>query len=220
MIEASPRYVPYLALLLTFTMAVVLLQRRHDLDVDDCANPAALFPAGDPVADTDGKAERRHKTYTHAVGEKGRWGEGSIPTAAGFRLEYLIMHSFKPRLVYHRPGRNLVSHVRSRSDAVERVADDGRDVAIHRVNIESSDRRDGRKVVAAYLLVYHGESVVNPYLAQFGAVPAEIVSGRRPMTLYLVHTRVAEARRAEAEEVTRRWLLERWRTHRTACALP
>lgn len=220
MIQASTRFVPHVAALVAFAAAVALLQGGGRRDVEDCADPAALLPRGEPLHYADGKQEKRRVTYESAVGERGRWTEGSVQSPEGFRLEYTVLHSYEPRRVYHQPGRNLVSEARSRSEQVERLRDGDREVPIHRLRFERSGRVAGPEVVAAYLLVYHGEPLLHPLREHLLAAPGELWSGRRPMTLYLVSTRAPAARRAEAEAATQRWLLERWRQHGEVCARP
>ena len=73
LIQASTRYVPHVALLLVFTAAVALLQGSDRRNVEDCADPAALLPKGDPIQYADGRREKRHATYAQAVGPRGRW---------------------------------------------------------------------------------------------------------------------------------------------------
>jgi hypothetical protein len=219
LILASTRYVPHVAVLLALTAVLTLLQARDDHRDDDCANPAALFPVrAAPYDDEhDEKAEKRRRTNQVAAGESGRWDEGSVELSPGLRLNYTIVRTFEPRRIYHQPGRNLATDVRTRREGIEHLDDGTRPVAIHRLHIETARRAGEGQIVAAYLLVHRGEAVVNPILAQLRGAPFELVSGRRPMTRYLVFARVPPARRAEAEEATRAWLLDAWRRHQAAC---
>jgi hypothetical protein len=217
LIQASTRYVPHVAILLAFTAAVALLQGGERRNVEDCANPAALLPQGEPIHYADGRRERRHAGLRQAVGERGRWTEGSTPTPEGFRIEFSVLHSYEPRRIYHQPGRNLVKEARSRTEEIERVSDGNHEVPIHRLRFEQTTRSGGSEIVAAYLLVYHGEPVLDPYRAHAGAALRELWSGRRPMTLYLAHTQAPPSRRVAAEAAIQRWLLERWQRHREAC---
>jgi hypothetical protein len=221
LIQASTRFVPHVAVLLVFTAAIALLQGGGRRDLEDCANPAALLPNGDPSPRaSDANAEKRRTSRQRAVGERGRWTEGTTTTPEDFRLEYAVLHSYEPRRIYHQPGRNLVSEARSRTDELEWVRDGDRELPIHRLRFERSTRSAGPEVVAAYLIVYHGEPVTNPYRAHLAAAVPELWSGRRPMTLYLASVRAPAARRAQAEAATQRWLLERWQNHREACTAP
>lgn len=219
MIHASSRYVPHVAVAVALAAVLALLQAGSARERETCENPAALFPvAPAPYDDGDGKAERRRRVHELAAGPNGRWSEGSVEVAPDLRLNYTIVRSFHPRRVYHQPGRNLASDVRTRHESIERHEVAGRSVSIHRIEFETVRRPGDREVVAAYMLLHRGETVENPILAQLRGAPFELVSGRRPMTRYLVFARVPPARRAEAEEATRAWLLDAWRRHQAACA--
>jgi hypothetical protein len=219
LIHASARYVPHVAVVVTLSAVLVLLQAHGRYNRDRCENVAALFPvAAAPYDDGDSKAERRRRVHERAAGESGRWSEGSVEVAPGLRLNYTIVRSFNPRRVYHQPGRNLATDVRTRHESIERIEDDGRSVALHRIQFETGGRRGDKEVVAAYLLVHRGEAVASPILTQLRGAVSQFVSGRRPMTRYLVFARVPPARRAEAEQATRVWLLEAWRRHQRACS--
>jgi len=219
LIHASPRYIPHVAVVLALSAVLALLQARPGYDRETCENPAGIFPASaEPYADGDTQPERRRAVYELAAGENGRWNEGSAEVAPGLRLNYSIVRAFHPRRVYHQPGRNLATDLRTRQESIERIEDDGGVVSLHRIHFETARRAGDKQVVAAYMLIHRGETVENPVLAQVRGAPLEIVSGRRPMTRYLVFARVPPERQAEAEEATRAWLLDAWRRHQRACS--
>jgi hypothetical protein len=73
------------------------------------------------------------------------------------------------------------------------------------------------KPVVAYLLVYDGKPLNNPYLEQLTAAPRQMLIGRLPMTLFLAYANVMGNEQEAALGAAREWLASSWRLYRAAC---
>jgi hypothetical protein len=216
LIEVSARYIPHIAALALVAAVPTVLHSLGRFDVQDCAAPEAILaPPGPEVSPSD------RKRFDRNWGA-GNWTAGSLPGGedgeGGQRLEYVIARSFDPKAVYHWPESRVVWDVRPEQRGVERIEADGVRLPVHRAYYEAVDGSRRETLVVAYLLVYHARPVGNPYLAQILSGPQQVVSGRRPMWLYLVHGRMGERERPAAEERAHAWLASAWQRHRSACA--
>ena len=71
---------------------------------------------------------------------------------------------------------------------------------------------------AAYVILYDGVPVENPYLTQLLSAPLQIVRGRLPTTLLFVWGYVGETELATAEARATDWLRSALRNYREICA--
>lgn len=198
MTRPSTRYAVPIAALATLALIPVVIHGYLGLRVEDCADPAALLPEGN---------ERR---------------EYELPSPHGVRrVRHWVGRSYDPKQVYYRPAVRVMHEVRPVAERVEWLEADGEALPIHRViygdTAQASRDLSETRVVAAYLLVYRGEPVANPYLAQLGAAPALLLRGRLPMTLFFTGAFVPAEDVEWAEEQSREWLISSWRAYRTAC---
>jgi hypothetical protein len=131
-------------------------------------------------------------------------------------LSYVIAHSFDPKAVYHWPESRVVWEVRPIERRLESVEADGMSIPVHRAYYERDLSRP-RHPLVAYLLVYESRPVRNPYLAQILSAPRQVVTGRRPMWLFIVYGRVPDAQLPETEARAHEWLAESWQRYRAAC---
>jgi hypothetical protein len=211
LIDVSTRYVPHIVILVVIAAIPTLLHSLGRFDVDDCAAPEQILAP--PVLPLS-PAER--KRLDLAWGE-GNWSLGTLPEIEGAgRLDYVIARSFDPKTVYHWPESRVIWDVRPEHRAVEEVQTAGVRIPVHRAYYEP-DNPSRESLVMTYLLVYHSRAVANPYLAQVLAGPREVVTGRRPMWLFLVYGRIPPSERREAEARARQWLVSAWERHRAAC---
>jgi hypothetical protein len=222
----SSRYALVILLLLLVVTPFALLNTFDLYWVDDC--PASDLLAPDPTdwrslspdeAATaarfshDSPAEGRVHFLSYSS-TKGRWAEGRIPlpeTSAS--LDFVLMRSYYPRRLYLRPVHFLAGTNADRT-YVEWIPDDsGRRIPIQRGDFPVGQRQE----LAAWLLVFAGKPVENPYLAQLLEAPRQLFFGRSPMTMFFVSGTVPARRVAEAEDLARRWLLESWGRYQQAC---
>ena len=86
------------------------------------------------------------------------------------------------------------------------------------VGLATTARDDARKRIVAYLLMYEGRAVGNPYIAQLASAPRQLVRGSRPMTLFLVSSHVRSSALEAADAPAWEWLTRAWQKYRAVCA--
>jgi hypothetical protein len=215
LIELSTRYVPHILVLVVIAAIPTLLHSLGRFDVEDCASPTALLPPPAPDRAPLGSAVERQR-FDRSWGE-GNWSTGTLPGGPVGGLSYVIARSFDPKAVYHWPESRVVSEVRPFERGLEEVESQGVRIPVHRAYYEPEGVPPRGFVVVAYLLVYHSRPVANPYLEQILSAPRQVVTGRRPMWLFLVHGRVGVPQRREAEARATEWLASAWESYRAAC---
>lgn len=211
MIQASTRFVPHILVLLGLVGIPASLHHAGLYEVEDCADSPALMASANGAA----PPAERVRRFTHFWGE-GNWGYGTIPLAedAG-EIEYVIVRSFDPKSVYHRPEARLIGRMDRRRSETLPGAD--RPLPIERAVAERASPSGPTRAFASYLLVYNGEPVSNPYWSQLVSAPLQFVAGRRPMWLFLAFGEVRLKHREAAEEAARDWLQASWQRYRTVC---
>ena len=211
MIEVSTRYVPHIVALVVIAAIPTLLHSLGRFDVDDCAAPEQLLAEPGP---TFSAADRKRFDMSWGAGN---WSAGQLPGGGERDLSYVVARSFDPKAVYHWPESRVVWDVRPEQRGVEQVQSEGMRIPVHRAYYEADGSAQRESLVVAYLLVYHSRPVSNPYLAQILSGPVQVLTGRRPMWLFLVYGRVAPSERRAAEERAHDWLASAWERHRAAC---
>ena len=206
----SDRFSLALALLCALALLPVAVHANARLRSDDCANPAALVPA-------DGNIDPLRATYMEQQFAALQWREGVVPASADApALHFAVIRSYEPRLLYYRGTRRLWEEVAPGGDIVEWLdSDDGR-LPIVRSRL-ANDRPDMPRAVIGALLVYEGEPVVKGWRTQLSAAPRQLLTGSRPMTMFAVRADVRAGNREAAERSAREFLLDSWRSYRTAC---
>jgi hypothetical protein len=212
MTRLSSRYVPHIVVILVLAGIPTLLHSWGRFEVEDCANPAALLVVPQAGARrSEGWANAR---WLERASPTRQWVEGRIPIeGTALSLETVIVRSYDPKILYHQPELALVRQARSEHANVEWFEHAGERLPIHWPEYDS----EPAAVVAAYVLVYRGRPVANPYLAQLLAAPLQVVTGRSPMTLLFVRGAVPVGRRELSESLARKWLASAWDQYRAAC---
>ncbi len=121
------------------------------------------------------------------------------------------MRSYDPKKLYHLPDTGLVRGAAPSRRTTEWVSVGDERVPIHRAYYAQEEPA----IFAAYLLIYNGEPVANPYLAQLASFPLQLVRGTSPMNLFFVSGRGPHGNLEQMEQVGIAWLmqsLERYRT--------
>lgn len=200
----SRRYVAALTGLAALALIPVAIHSYAGVRREDCAHPERLFAGGLPAT------ARRAQAIEQRLDAE-RWIEGRAAASdGGSTLAYVIARSYDPKRLYYRPERVLLRHEPAGAE-LEWAEHDGERVPIHRL------RYDVPGLTAAYLLVYGGRPVDDPYGEQLRSAPAQLLTGPWPMTLFFVSERGAPSRLEAARRRTRDWLLEGWRRYQSAC---
>lgn len=189
------RYAPHIALLCALTLIPVVVHGYLGRRTDECLRPELFAPESRALAPLQDRAGfmRRHFGAT-------RWREGRVQgDGPGPDLRYAIVRSHDPKLVYHRPDHVFLDGTPSghRTDRTESPA--GRALPVHRA-LYAPARAAGRtQDFAAWILLYDGEAVANPVLAQLGAAWKLVFSGVAPMTLVMVYGQISPREQPPAE---------------------
>ncbi len=212
MTTLAQRYAPHITVLVGLALLPVVVHSYAQRRTDDCANPFVLVAS---ARASDASETRRHFMQERMGAYQ--WREGQvIPPDGGPRLSYAIVRSYDPKRVYYRPERNLVGKQEPERIVLDTIDVDGEQVPI-RVVEYARQRRTHLQSLAAYLLVYDGEPVTNPYTAQILAAPGLMVAGSRPMTLFFVWGQALTDELPGAQAAAREWLITSWRTYQSAC---
>ena len=212
MISPSTRWAPHLSVLLAVVLVPVTLHAYLGMSGEDCANPMALAPAWDPGDDPPPDIQ-----YLERRMKPSQWREGKLRSAEGWSLEYVIARSVDAKHIYYRPEYKLVQVLRPIGHDVEWIADESGQLPVHRPRYQP--RMDSPLVpMVAYLLVYDGRPVENPYREQLLSAPGLIFRGRVPATLLFVWGLVLPGEMEKAEARAYDWLRQAWRNYRDVCS--
>ncbi len=215
MTPASARYALPVLILLALTLVLVLTPELHPRYVDDCANPQALLATEMIERNRIPAADWREQWERHGP-DRVQWSEATVPFGANGKhpLHLLIIRSFQVGSFSNRPIGLLREPFEPERQEITRVAHDSAHLPIHRVY---DDTRASTRM-AAYLFVYGGHVVENPFLAQLRSAPAQIVVGTRPLTLFLAEGSSPPGELELLEERLEEWLIAAWDFYRSVCA--
>jgi hypothetical protein len=178
------------------------------VEIDDCKSPWAFVPKSAPASHSGGSRDE----WMRERFQRSQWDEGSF-VRDGLRFDFSMIRSYDAKRLYHRPETSLVEHAFVKSRGIEWVQADSGALPIHRAYYGATNPA----IMVAYLLVYRSSPVASPYWPQLRAAPIELLSGRRPMTLFLIQARGSPDSVIEMEKVEREWLLSSWEKYRFAC---
>ncbi len=206
----STRFALPLALVCALAVVPVAMHSSASMRGDDCANPTALVPAA-------AHADPERAKYMEQHYQASQFREGVLPrTPDSAELQWALVRSYEPRLLYYRGSRRLWLDVAPGGDTLEWIESDDGKLPIVRSKL-SGERPEQPRAVIASLIVYEGEPVEEGWRAQLRAAPKQIFTGSRPMTMYTVRGNVTDGNRAATEQRAHAFLLDSWRTYRALC---
>jgi hypothetical protein len=206
----SRRWAAHVTILLAITCVPVTLHSYVGIVAEDCANPSSVAPGFDPRTATNGDyVEERMKPQ--------QWREGTIRERNAVPLSYTIARGFDAKHIYYRPEYKLVRATRPVSHELDWIDVDGERVPVQRPLYERSLTSPLQGVVA-YVVLYGGVPVEDPYRAQLLTAPAQVVRGRLPATLLFVWGVVDESQVAQVEARAYAWLEGAVRNYRGLCS--
>jgi hypothetical protein len=145
------------------------------------------------------------------------WEGALYPLANRLGLEYAVIRSYNAKRLYYRPEHRYLHGAVPNVQTIEWIDYAGTRLPIHR-SFYPSTASSQRKRIVAYLLMYEGRAVGNPYIAQLVSAPRQLLRGSRPMTLFLVSGEVRSSDLEAAEAHAREWLTRAWQKYRAVCA--
>lgn len=198
-----------IALLTLAAIPVVMVLVRGER-WDDCANPQELRGIG---ATLGGDPAEFKPFYRRHVFQR---EEGDLHAGPNLdRFRYRVVRSDEPRYPLEQPTRFLRVPMDPESTIVRHFEDGGRSVPIH----FSVAHFGGALRIAASLYVYDGEPVEALLPLQLRSAAAQLVRGRRPITLFQVHGFGLPSARSEVEQRQVAWLLSAWSAYQRVCRL-
>jgi hypothetical protein len=119
-------------------------------------------------------------------------------TAGGQDVRLFVGRSYDAKRLYHHPELALLRGTETEPAGVTRL--EGRpELPLHVIKTS----HEGRRGVAVYALLYQRRFVENPVLFQLRTSAELLVSGRRPMTLFMASDLAGKADRLDAAPATR-----------------
>jgi len=206
----SVKYLRSLSVCFFAALIPVVLHSYFHVKIDDCKAPSALISGPASASDNGGKRD----AFMRDRFESSQWQEGSF-SKDGLQFNFSVVRSYDAKRLYHRPENSFVEHsaIVDRRD-LEWVEGNSGKLPIHRAYYGDTDPA----ILVSYILVYHSSPVASPYSAQLRAAPVELISGPRPMTLFLIQAHGSPTSLQEMEKLEREWLLASWEKYRSACA--
>jgi hypothetical protein len=187
----------------------VLVHSYGDSKVEDCSNVDALFAT---AAGAGGAGAQRNSSMWYQF-RAAKWAEGAFAeTDPPLQFEFVIIRSYDPKRLYHRPETYFRQQTSS-SQLVQSMTRNTGSVPVHVVRYEQPDRAQ----VVAYLLVYNSKAVANPYLAQLAAFPSQLITGAKPMTIFLIFGSAPRRAEQALEDRVAAWLSDAWKRYEGAC---
>jgi hypothetical protein len=194
---------------LLLALIPVVVHSYLQVEIDDCKAPGAFLRESEPASHSGGARD----AWLRERFQSSQWSEGSF-VRDGQRFQFSIIRSYDAKRLYHRPENSLVEHsVVVKDREVEWVRADSGALPIHRAYYGDMDPA----ILVAYLLVYRSSPIASPYWPQLRAAPVELLSGRRPITLFFIQAHGSPGSFREVEKVEREWLLSSWEKYRSAC---
>lgn len=212
MTPLSSRYQPYIVVLTFLTLIPVTIHSYVKVRGDDCPNPAQLVQEVQARESDPGRSEWMQSLYD----AEQYWEGGVYPRTNRLSLEYAVIRSYNAKRLYYRPEHRYLRGAVPNVQTIEWIDYAGTRLPIHR-SFYPSTASGQRKRIVAYLLMYEGKAIGNPYIAQLVSAPRQLVRGSHPMTLFLVSGEVHSSDFEAAEADAREWLKRAWQTYRAVC---
>lgn len=210
----STRYAPHIALCCALALIPVGVHAYLGLRSDECARPGTFAPEHAGLSRGQERTQYMLRNF-----DATQWREGRVPRDGGApELRYSIVRSYDAKRVYHRPYNVFLRDETPVSQRIERIeVAGGRELPVHLALY--APPRTGSRVqgFAAWMLLYDGEAVESPVLAQLSAALGLAVRGTIPMTLAMVWGRILPAEQASAEASAHAWLARSYAEYRRVC---
>lgn len=190
----SPRYAGVVAVLLALAMVPTVIHSYRGATVADGLTAAAVPRVIDGMGSY---ATPRRAEWVKNNFESDDWIE-RIYRADNLDVTVFVGRSFDAKRLYHHPELALLRG--TETTPADTVWSESRhDIPLH-VLKTSKDRQPG---VAVYALLSDGEFIENPVAFQLRTSARLLISGRKPLTLFMASDHAGEARHPEESAAAR-----------------
>jgi hypothetical protein len=174
----SPRYAAPVAVLLTLALVPTVIHSYRATRTDDGLRAAGIADrlGGMPSTPTERRAEWVENNFA-----TDDWVERTY-RAGSTDVSLFVARSYDPKRLYHHPELALLRGNQTQPAGVVRSGARP-EIPLHVVATE----RGGRRGVAVYALMYEGSFIDNPLVFQLRTSVELLVSGRRPLTLFMAN---------------------------------
>lgn len=172
----NPRFAAPAAACLALALVPTAIHSYADVKRTDGLTTRAIETTLDGASSTP---TTRNPTWVKNTFESEDWIE-RVYHRAGQDVRLFAGRSYDAKRLYHHPELALLRGIETSSAGVAQSAA-RKDIPLH--VLETS--KDGRRGIAVYALLYDGRFVRNPVLFQLRTSAELLVSGRKPMTLFL-----------------------------------
>jgi hypothetical protein len=208
---ASSRFALGVALAFALATAIAALDRARARTAEGCATPTrlSLESLTGPRDEALFARQRPGSRMTDAFA-----GTIPHPLADDAVLRVRSVRSYSPSELYENPLRLLDLKLDPEDYVIQQVDVGSRSVPVHVVR----DRTRSPHHVVAYLFVYRGEPVAGPLWAHLASLPALVLDGVEPMTLFISDGPTGLARAGDpVEQRAVEWVVSAWRRYEAAC---
>ena len=211
MIEVSSRHALAIAILVALATIPGFVHRGGRFLREDCRDPEALLR-------TDPDAARAAPPAPVALSDAPRTRVSVRRFPVGARaghVDLYVVHAFNPGAMYRPPDLYVLKGLAATRRTIETLEHGGERLPIHRTDYDPYETRN--LTLAGHLAVFDSKPVGNPYLAELRAAPSQLVSGRKPVSVFFAHADVQRGAREAGERALRETLASAWDEYRAAC---
>jgi hypothetical protein len=190
----SSRYAISAAVLLALALVPTVVHSYRQTRLDDSLRAAgiAVHLDGMPSSPTERRNEWVSRNFA-----TGDWIERIYKTGPA-DVSLFVARSYDAKRLYHHPELALLRGIQTTPAGVVR-ASARPDIPLHVLETEKS----GRRGIAVYALLYNGRFLDNPLLFQLRTSLELLVSGRKPLTLFMASALQGSRQRIDSAPATR-----------------
>lgn len=180
----SPKYAPPVVALLMLALVPTVIHSYRGVRRDDGWR-AASMPA--TLAQLSSTPTERRPAWVQNTFDTTDWIERTY-MVDGIETTLFVARSYDPKRLYHHPELALLrGHETTPAGVVDSTRRPG--LPLHVIETE----RGGKRGVAVYALHYDDGYIGDPLRFQIRTAVELLVSGRRPMTLFMTHALAGRA---------------------------
>lgn len=190
----STRYAAAVAVLLGLALVPTAIHSYWGAVTTDGLTARAIAPAFGPIRSTP---TQRRPGWVQNAFESSDWIE-RVYHVDGRDVTFFAGRSYDAKRLYHHPELALLRGTETASRGVVR-ASARPDIPLHLLSTAVKERRG----IGVYALLYDGRFIENPVLFQLRTSAELLVSGRKPMTLFLASDLAGDPSRIDEAPATR-----------------